>query len=447
LVSTPPDPLVRRNELSEASFKTLLAAQAGEFLQVSNGLMEMVPEQWSQRQLYSLYRAATDLETFLDDFGARENRTFFPVRELVAMVRWLSLGMSSLVHLHLRLPSYALPSPEWSQRVLGPEVQSGALRLGEMVLGSLEALRNHWKELGMEWATEAHRLEVLGTVGARPQLPRNLIEDRSQDLGRLPSNAPAAGRLAARFLDLVDDMERSGLTAGVGDDPAARRTFAADRLSETFARSMEARIHSLQSSYDSQVAGTREEEAHPELLSLRGSASVGLHLWETATALIHLYERHDVYGDHRGARHLFARYLSEARILTIAISLCVQRSYDVFKKASEVAEELLGELTEVTEVVVDVPDGVSLHARPASLIVSVARHHGTPVVMEIDGRRCNAASIMQVLVLAGSHPRARQVKFRGDQAVLEDLRLLFEHRLGEAGLTELPARLSYLRQG
>jgi len=87
---------------------------------------------------------------------------------------------------------------------------------------------------------------------------------------------------------------------------------------------------------------------------------------------------------------------------------------------------------------------VLLHARPASLIVSIVNHHGVPVEVEIDGECANAGSIMQVMILAGSKVTARRVTFRGDVKPLRDLELLFGIGLGEKGLDDLPNELSYL---
>ena len=60
--------------------------------------------------------------------------------------------------------------------------------------------------------------------------------------------------------------------------------------------------------------------------------------------------------------------------------------------------------------------------------------------------RCNAGSILELLVTVGSHPDARQFRFRGDENPLKDIALLFAHALGERGLEQLPECLQYLRE-
>jgi len=94
---------------------------------------------------------------------------------------------------------------------------------------------------------------------------------------------------------------------------------------------------------------------------------------------------------------------------------------------------------------VELGEDVTLHARPAALIVGIVNRYGTPVEMEVDGQACNAASILDLLVTVGSHPNSRRFLFRGDENPLRDIQLLFESGLGEAGFDQLPQALSYLR--
>ena len=111
-----------------------------------------------------------------------------------------------------------------------------------------------------------------------------------------------------------------------------------------------------------------------------------------------------------------------------------------------VAEELARDYSNLRELVIEIPEDVVVHARPASLIVGVVQHHGLPVTLEIDGARCNAGSIIEMMITVGSHPESRRYTFRGDAAPLRDIELLFRHGLGEDGVQNLPPELDYLRQ-
>jgi phosphotransferase system HPr (HPr) family protein len=99
------------------------------------------------------------------------------------------------------------------------------------------------------------------------------------------------------------------------------------------------------------------------------------------------------------------------------------------------------------ELDIELADDVKLHARPAALIVNIVGRYGTPVELEVNGHRCNAGSILDLLVAIGSNPEARHFKFRGDISPLRDIARLFEVGLGEGGIEKLPTELQYLRGG
>src|SRR5439155_19837410 len=109
------------------------------------------------------------------------------------------------------------------------------------------------------------------------------------------------------------------------------------------------------------------------------------------------------------------------------------------------AQEILDRYSRRKDIVLDLPAGKKLHLRPAGLIVRVVHHHGLPVLMRMDDQEVDARQLMDVILLAASHPAARQVGFRGDERPLADLQELFRHRLGEDGLDRLPPSLAYVR--
>ena len=67
----------------------------------------------------------------------------------------------------------------------------------------------------------------------------------------------------------------------------------------------------------------------------------------------------------------------------------------------------------------------------------------TPLEISLEGESCSALSLMGLIMLAGKHPRPKEIQARGDARALADLRLLFDQGLGEVG--ELPEELGYLR--
>jgi hypothetical protein len=58
--------------------------------------------------------------------------------------------------------------------------------------------------------------------------------------------------------------------------------------------------------------------------------------------------------------------------------------------------------------------------------------------MEVGGKRCNAGSILELLVTVGSQPHQKRFLFRGDERPVRDIQRLFAAELGERGLDLLP---------
>ena len=160
--------------------------------------------------------------------------------------------------------------------------------------------------------------------------------------------------------------------------------------------------------------------------------------------LVHFVERHETQREGgTGARVSALVDRREARAVTLDVLLAWASRF--MQLGRPLAEELLPTYTNVQELELILPDDLILHARPASLIVCIVNHHGTPVEMELEGRVCNAGSILDLMVTVGSYPDARCFRFRGDEKPLQDVKRLFESGLGEGGLDALPPELDYLR--
>lgn len=430
--------------ISVEEFRATLQEAADPLVAVVNGLRAQEPDGWTQEQLVRFYRHATALETLLDNHGARHNATFFRLRELLAFSRWLSAGLSSLIHLLGRLQDYALPDEEWVRTELGPQTHQAALRQANVLTNVMQGLAEEWLASGLLWDEARSDLESSAPLTGRKVLPH----DRHAEEDETESDAEAARaqgvRLANRMLSFMRAWSAEARQAPEGLEEMRR--FMASFCTEEIARRYEGRVHNLQSHYDSRIAGTVEEVEHPELRRLRGTTSLVLHLLENVTALTHLYERHDVYERAGESRELFDRWVSEEAILRTVIHDGVVAAYACLKRAQPLAEGLLQKIAVQEERSLTLPDGVTMHARPLSLIVTVVQKHGTPVELQVAGESCSAASMLQMLVLVGTHPQERTYLFRGEPAALEDLEVLFHHKLGEEGCEDFPPQLSYLRR-
>lgn len=415
--------------LREEDFAVLLREESREFGRWIHALLE--PGAAVQAgALNQIEESANGLETFLDDHGARSNRTFAPLRELVASVRGLSHVAAIAAHLRHRLERYDLQG-DTSELKAGLEQARAVLAaaLGCLAQGLLDrALR-----LGLHW--EPARGARSTEVAQRRLLPRNLDEGESDNEGS------RIGELANRFLKALEGSRAIGFTHQRSREDLA--TFVTTQATEERCRIWESNVHNIQSLYDTYVLNTPLEHAHPDLRVLRGHASVAFHLLEMATGMVHFYARHESDLRAQGLHDLVASLVGTADVLHVAVNVCMREAHLAMASAEDVAQRLLETFVSIQTARLRVPDGMTLHARPLALIVKVARHHGTPLEVEIRGESCSGDSLMGLIMLFGSHTDAREIVFRGDARLLHDLDLLFDAGLGESGRA-LPSSLMYL---
>jgi phosphotransferase system HPr (HPr) family protein len=67
-------------------------------------------------------------------------------------------------------------------------------------------------------------------------------------------------------------------------------------------------------------------------------------------------------------------------------------------------------------VVVSMPAGIALHARPAGQFVKTANRYQAQITIEVDGRTANAKSILAVLALGAAGGTQLTLSAEGDDA-------------------------------
>lgn len=427
--------------VSEAAFRAPLQRQAEMFFRLVNSLLERSGSAWSKRQYFQLCSEADALECYLDDHGARHNRTYHVCRELVASVRSFALAGFALGHLLGRVESYGtnLELYPAEQADFSRSMARATAALQRNTLALLQGCREEVQRLGLALPDAGFPDNAYGGEGLRRKLPRNLgeqvIEEEKQKVAEVVS----------RYLSvcaLFDDLGVRRI-----EDQELREKFFRKSCSEEQARVYEASVHNLQSAYDTYVKGTAREAQDPRLPRLRGHISAAFHLLEAVTFLVHFIERHETAqrGDDAGRR--IARHVRREDVRDLTLNDLFYWAWRFLDLGRPLAEEVLPNYTNVQELEVELGEDLTLHARPVSLIVHIVNRYGTPVEFEIDGATCNAGSIIELMIAVGSHPGVRRLRFRGDENPLRDIGLLFQGRLGEDGLELLPEALSYLRRG
>jgi phosphotransferase system HPr-like phosphotransfer protein len=427
--------------VAEADFVGPLSARAQLLFRLVRTLRS-AGEPWPKRHYFQLQSEADELESFLDDYGARYNRTYNYLTELIASIRGFALAGMSLEHLSRRIAGYGVLddlSAE-QERVVEGGLDEARRFVQRTLLGLFDALESEGRQLGLAIPDQNFPAERMGGDGhLRSSLPRNVgQEELAQEEQRI-------AEVASKYLQACTMLEEAGIRAI--EDPDAIERFLHYRCTEEQARVYEATVHNLQSAYDTYVRNTVIEGRDLRLPRLRGHVSSTLHLLEAVTQLTHFVERHESGQREEVAEERLSVLVDRAEVRRITLNALLYPAYLLMLQGKAIAAELLPSYTQVGSLEVEASDGITLHARPCSLIVAIVNHYGTPVEMEIAGQCCSAGSILELMITVGSHPNERRFVFRGDVNPLRDIGLLFEHDLGERGLDKLPPELSYLRSG
>lgn len=423
----------------ERQFVGLLQAHAEVFFRLSNSLLAPGLDSWNKKHYFQLVSEADALESFLDDYGARYNRTYAFLTELVASLRWFAHAGYSISHMVSRSESYGAPnwgtSEEWGEAT--EALQGGLAFLRGNAVHLIQAVREEAQRLSIELTPEAFPESNFMPVVARRRLPRSVGQ------AELQNEEQRIGEVVTKFLracELLRDLRIRPI-----HDVRERHAFFSRTCTEAQARTYEAGVHNLQSTYDTHIQNTVLEARDERLNKLRGHVSAALHLLQAVTHLAHFIERHETDIRSEEAKRKISELVERSEVEGVALNVFLYWADRFLRSGQPLAEELLPEYTKLLELELELPDHLALHARPAALIVGIVNHHSTPVEMVVGGKRCNAGSILELLVAVGSQPHQRRFLFRGDERPVRDIARLFTAELGEKGFDLLPAELAYLR--
>lgn len=423
--------------ITERAFAGIVSTDAEMFFRLSNTLLAKSDGDWTRRHFYQLLSESDSVEALLDDYGARYNRTFSYLREMIASLRSFALAGFSLMHLERRLGGYptVLSTAEFDSACLS--IQTARSYVQTTTRRLLEGVREEAQARGVQVPTIAFPEDRYVADAPRRTLPRNMGQEDLDD------DEQKVAEVASKFVQAATMFHEIGVRRIANE--AEREAFLQRVCTEERARVYEATVHNLQSAYDTWVKNTIIESSDARLPKLRGHASAALHLLESVTHLTHFVERHESTSRDEGIVRKLGAIVQRAQVRDVTLNHLLFQTAVFLKRGRSLAEDVLPSVTNVQTLEVTLRDDLVLHARPAALIVGIVNHFGTPVELLVEGKTCNAASILDMMVTVGSNPETRRYVFRGDENPLRHIALLFRADLGEDGLDKLPAELAYLK--
>jgi len=264
--------------MSEAELQTEFIP---ELATVTEVLFDIIVELRDEHSLpdremcFLLSKEVDKTETFLDDYGATNNKKFFYFRELIASMRWIDVAIFHAVHLFARFDNYAmaLEYKEWTQFLSQAKealvfYTQGLKNLGEELIREAETLGIHHQK------KKDGREKTFGLIQKKilpPDIDENVVRNEQEWVLEI----------MRKFLEACEQFT----VFACGKEPA-------ERVSEESLESYRSLFNRIQALYDSYLKNTNAEHRLPDLKIIRGHASVPLHLLEIGRALMHFYERH-----------------------------------------------------------------------------------------------------------------------------------------------------------
>lgn len=375
--------------MTEVDFLYGLSNQMADFLKIVPFILGERPE----RPGYSLrfYKYMADQaelgELLLDSCGAKENRAWFLLRELVAAILCFSRVSYVLRYLELRISSYEI----LDQETLEFQVISANVRtiFDRMLQKAFTEFAHEAKNLDIAFPKTAIKSEDFPYLCPPGKLCTDLLVERSS-----AKVEEAIVKIATSYLEIAEEYTSLGFC----------RIFLAQELTEMVPehvneerlRTFEAEVHNLQSVYDTYIQYTRVEANDHRLLKLRGFVSIALHLLEIATVLVHFHERHERNSPHVEIYHHLQEITGTYQILDAMGNYALFYCTRFLQKGQQLSEEAVMVYAQIMSKRIPIPIYRGFHVRPSTYIAKIARHYGAEVQMHLDDEVYDASCVFDL---------------------------------------------------
>jgi hypothetical protein len=334
--------------------------------------------------LADLLSESTKTEEILDACGARHNRRWSPLRQVVATIKLFTKVGYIFLHVRYFLPTYRLLP-------IGEDFEAATDEAFRFTCATLSAAVQ-------ELLRQADRLAIspAGPIPGREHFAEELPTGRlpaDRQSQRVASPMETVVQLATAFLNLAEDSKFLHVIQERQRDNYA--DLVPEPISEEALRKLEEEFHNLQSLYDTHISATNVESLDDSLPVLRGHITAIFHLLETATAFAHYYERHiPSFAPQKGGRD--RAIVDPARLLDVLMNYCLMFSSRYILNTCGLCQEMLRRYAIHGRISVPVPRYRGFHVRPSTLIAKIVNHFGSKVEMELEEETYDAGISLEL---------------------------------------------------
>lgn len=392
----------------------------------------------SSKKLFGmLIQHLQSFESFLDDHGARRNKTWYYFSELIASMRNLGIVAYLLHHVfyrydHYKLSEIEVESADFIQET-GHTLEFVNQCISKLFAASIEEANKLSIPINKVIPPKNDYRDIKGTQPLPDNLDFKKVEGDKEKILSLARKVRKVAKMCRE-----DNLGHKHSTEELLD-------LVPLKLNEKKARKLKNTIHGVQSDYDTYVKNTVLESNNLNLGKLRRATSIPLHLLEAARWLSHFYERHESNIAPNTSAEKILDLVNKNDILDRMINFCFYYSNVFLQKGNSLAEAIMTEYVEKVQYEFPIPTPLGFHAKPSTYVSLIVNEHGTDVEMIVDGKHFNAKSVINLLMAAGliAEKGYDKVIFEGDKQVLDDLKILADNNYCEDN--KIPAELSYLR--
>jgi phosphotransferase system HPr-like phosphotransfer protein len=426
--------------ISEEEFLLLAHKPSAFFFKIYNSFASRLGlEKDVSRKFYSnLIQEAEFLESFLDEYGARENKEWSFFTEYVACIRNLGISAFFIKHLLDRYPYYNLRDSKEDFSQFQSQAHAALEFLNQSMLNIYQEVITTAKANGLVFPEESVSPHEFSDIEANKRLPKNITEDEVKN----------EDERIVEICEKIQEVSKKMQTVMISptNDLKELKKLVPYKINETRSRAFKEMVHSIQSDYDTYVKHTKLEYENPMIKNLRGHISMTLHLLEVVLWLTHFYERHEDEIRAGECKRKIAEMVDKGQLLSQVVNFGFKYSLQFILKGSELAEDILKQFVKVGRIEVPIPKPLGFHARPSTYISLISRNYDEDLFLIVGDEKFNSKSVMSMLQAGGTiaDKGYQTVIFEGSKRVLDDVKVLAKHNYCEE--QEVPEQLSYLKE-
>lgn len=425
--------------ISEEEFLPLLQGTCVEFFKIFNTFDGFLKNKLDiTGKFYSILNQETEyLENFLDEHGARENKTWSLFTEYIASIRNLVIAAFYINHLMDRYPFYKLRDTSEITREFYKDSGNLLAFLNGSILNLYHEAVNWGKENQLNISAGSVDPKEFSEIEVNKQLPRSASDEIVKEEEE-------------RIIQLFEKMRNVSklmreMKIGPTQDIEKLRGIVLGKLDERKIMMIKNVVHTVQSEFDTYIKNTSVEQKHEHIKAFRGYISMPLHLLEVMRWLCHFYERHEDEIRQSERKTKISTLVDKKGLLDQIVNFCFRYSLYYMQEGDKLSKEILSSLIKTVRYELPVPRPLGFHARPSTYISLIVREHEAEAWIVVDGERYNAKSVMSLLQAGGAiaDKGYTRVIFEGDQRALDDIRILAQYNYCEE--KKVPPALSYLK--